>query len=221
MWNRQTVLPEHYVRDLQSILWYGRWSDASKFLDCHIQRNEVLPNIYFGLGQGQTILHLAITYGAPVRIIRRLIQVIDRDFCFQPDGRFGNTPIHCCLKRRTIDFDSLLLLAHSFPQALIVRDSQIGEHSLCTPIDLLMTRTDCTEEQWAGLLSILLRLCPRLKGPVIGLDDKSLRLLRYALRTYYNAHGNIAQNLLLVMLEKGDLALRFKILTEARHVLFS
>jgi len=132
--NPRTVLPEDFAHSLQNLLWCGHWNKAELFLE-QIREDEMLPNIFLGLGRGQTILHLAVAFGVPARIVKRLLKVIDTEFCFQPDAT-GKTPIHYCLKHQALDHREsddplLLLLLQAMPHSVVnVQGKKLLHHAL-------------------------------------------------------------------------------------------
>jgi ankyrin repeat protein len=111
---------------------YGEWEELSTLL---WEFPALLPNVH--LAARQTILHVAAMSAAPEGILRRLLEMVDKEFCCQPD-KFGDTPLYLVCTGGNPS--TIRLLALERPQDFC-RLNRAGE----SPCDKLMSRSDADD----------------------------------------------------------------------------
>lgn len=123
------------VENLCHEMQRGNWEEVESLLNSFTVD---LQNVY--LPARQTVLHAAAMSDPPANLLRKLLGMVDIDFCSQPD-KFGDTPLSliCALGH---DLESIRLLALKRPQ-----DFHVMNRTWISPCDMLKKRNDAENDE--------------------------------------------------------------------------
>jgi ankyrin repeat protein len=164
-------LSKEFLRDLCNRIEHHDWDAVDNLLDS-IEEGQILPNVYCEsdyLIERETVLHVAAHAKIPSVVMHKLLKVVDKDFCFQPD-EVGETPLLAIAHTVGTYIDTMLVLAAARPSDLLVKSSQ-G----LAPLQRAMTNR--FEGNTALALQMMLDLCPQA---IHTRDPHGWNLLHYA-----------------------------------------
>jgi ankyrin repeat protein len=117
--------------DICRALQSSDWDRVDELVHAVPEKDRPLPNVPFLAGQ--SALHVAAEFNAPLYLLATLVQVFGVEALSTAD-KFGNTPLHWMAKSAT-NLHALELIARAHPPAMVAQN-----RSFKTPLDCLLTR---------------------------------------------------------------------------------
>lgn len=141
--------------DVLLFLQTGQWETNTYYVDCTLSPTGQAQKWIFYRGTRQLALHTAITYRAPLPIIRLLIQQYPKSI-EHPDSR-GNLPLHLAFMTNARDVSSFLL--KMYPQALMEINKDgilpVECYSYIAPTETEFSFSDEHQDEREELLQLL------------------------------------------------------------------
>jgi ankyrin repeat protein len=138
---------ETAANDICRALYSSDWDRVDIIIDSVPEKDWPLPNVTFHAGQ--STLHVAAEFNAPLYLLATLVQVFGIEALSITD-KFGNTPLHYMALSAT-SLHALELIARAHPPAMVARN-----RSFQTPLDYLFRRGGEDDEVSASFASIAL-----------------------------------------------------------------
>jgi len=105
------------------------WASVEHLLN-DIEEGQTLPNVYCGdVWKHHTILHIAAGAEMPPLLTEKLLAVVVKGFCFQPDSEEWYTPLFIASSTAGY-FESFVLLANAWPEHLTSESRKSEESSI-------------------------------------------------------------------------------------------